>query len=150
MRTSAPSTSRPVRPERPSALLARLARVAPLVRRALVAAVAFGVLSTAAIVVQAVALAAILASLFHHPRAGFGADVIVFAAATAVRALAGALAEPVTSTIARPVRRTLRRRAMDLALRDGPFGTVDATVQLWYTRTRGVKISATQLMTVKV
>ena len=135
MRTSAPSTSRPVRPERPSALLARLARVAPLVRRALVAAVAFGVLSTAAIVVQAVALAAILASLFHHPRAGFGADVIVFAAATAVRALAGALAEPVTSTIARPVRRTLRRRAMDLALRDGPFGTVDATVQLC---TRGV------------
>ena len=135
MRTSAPSTSNARSAEAPIALLARLARVAPLVRRALAAAVTIGVVSTGAIIVQAVALSTLLASVFHQPRAGLKTDVVVFAAATLVRALAGGLAEPVTSRIARPIRRTLRRRALDRALRDGPFATVDATVQLC---TRGV------------
>ena len=135
MRTSAPSTSNARSAEAPIALLARLARVAPLVRRALAAAVTIGVVSTGAIIVQAVALSTLLASVFHHPRAGLKTDVVVFAAASLVRALAGGLAEPVTSRIARPIRRTLRRRALDRALRDGPFATVDATVQLC---TRGV------------
>ena len=135
MRTSAPSTSNARSAEAPIALLARLARVAPLVRRALAAAATIGVVSTGAIIVQAVALSTLLASVFHQPRAGLKTDVVVFAAATLVRALAGGLAEPVTSRIARPIRRTLRRRALDRALRDGPFATVDATVQLC---TRGV------------
>ena len=121
--------------ERPSALLARLRRTSPLVQRALVVAVVLGLLSTVAIIGQAVALASLLASLFHNAHAGLRHDLTLFLVATLLRGIAVALSEPVTSRIASPVRRDLRRRALDQVLDSGPIGTVDATVQI---ATRGV------------
>jgi ATP-binding cassette subfamily C protein CydCD len=105
------------------------------VRRALVVAVAMGLVTTVAIVVQALALAHVLGALFHDPRAGLGGGVALFLAATGVRALAVALAGPVTARIAAPLRRELRRRSLARVLEDGPMTSVDATVQL---ATRGV------------
>ncbi len=123
------------RAERPSALLGRLRRTSPLVQRALFAAVVLGLVSTIAIIGQAVALASLLGSLFHHPHAGIVRDATLFIGATALRMLAVGLAEPVTSRIASPIRRELRRRALRQVLADGPMSSVDATVQLC---TRGV------------
>lgn len=121
--------------ERPSALLKRLRRTSPLVRRALVVAVALGLLSTVAIIAQAASLATLLGSLFHHARAGVAREAELFIAATALRMIAVSCAEPVTSRIASPIRRDLRRRALHLVLADGPMTSVDATAQLC---TRGV------------
>ena len=123
------------RADRPSALLRRIRGVSPLVRVALVAAVGVGLVSTAALIVQAVTLAAMLSALFHSARASLTPDLWYFLGASAVRALALGCAEPLTARIARPIRRELRRRAMRLVLRRGPFETVDATVQLC---TRGI------------
>lgn len=123
------------RAERPSALLGRLRRTSPLVQRALFAAVVLGLVSTIAIIGQAVALASLLGSLFHHPHGGIVRDATLFIGATALRMLAVGLAEPVTSRIASPIRRELRRRALRQVLADGPMSSVDATVQLC---TRGV------------
>lgn len=119
----------------PAALLGRLARDSPLVRRALVVAVASGLFATVALVVQASALAALLGAVFHHARAGWARDVAWFAAATAVRSVAVGLAEPVVSHVARPVRHALRRASLARLLDDGRERGVDATVQL---ATRGV------------
>jgi len=123
------------RAERPSALLKRLGRTSPLVRRALVAAVALGLVGTVAIIGQAVALATLLGALFHHSRARLACDSAIFIVATVLRMLCVASSEPVTSRIAGPVRRDLRRRALRQVLTNGPMSSVDATVQLC---TRGV------------
>jgi ATP-binding cassette subfamily C protein CydCD len=105
------------------------------VQRALSVAVALGVLSTLAIIGQAVALASLLGSLFHDAHAGLFHGVVLFSAATLLRAVAVGLGEPVTSRIASPIRRDLRRRALRQVLASGPMSSVDATVQLC---TRGV------------
>jgi len=123
------------RAERPSALLGRLRKTSPLVQRALGVAVALGLLSTVAIIGQAVAVASLLGSLFHNTHAGLRHDLIMFIVATMLRVIAVAAADPVTSRIASPLRRDLRRRTLDQVLTSGPLGSVDATVQL---ATRGV------------
>ncbi|MFZ1063362.1 MAG: ATP-binding cassette domain-containing protein [Acidimicrobiales bacterium] len=123
------------RAERPSALLSRLRRTSPLVQRALVVAVVLGLVSTVAIIGQAVALASLLGDLFHHSRAGLRGGLTLLVGATVLRAAATGLAEPVTSLIAGPLRRDLRRRTLDQILNSGPLRSVDATVQL---ATRGV------------
>jgi ATP-binding cassette subfamily C protein CydCD len=99
------------------------------------AAVLTSLVGTAALIVQATSLAAMLAALFHEAHAALAHEMTIFVAASLVRALTAGLAEPLTSRIAAPVRRDLRRRALALALRDGPFDSVDATVQLC---TRGI------------
>ena len=121
--------------ERPSALIKRLRRVSPLVERAIVVAVAVGVITTAAIVGQAIALANVLGGLFHHAKFDEVSDLVLFSIATLVRSVTNGLAEPVTSWIAAPLRRDLRRRLLEHVLRRGPFESIDATVQL---ATRGV------------
>lgn len=121
--------------ERPSALLARLRRVSPLVTRAVVVAVVIGLTVTAAIIVQALALSAMLSALFHDVHAPIGTDLGWFLAATLLRSLVIGLGEPTTARIAAPVRRELRSRTLDLVLARGPLGTPDATVQL---ATRGI------------
>lgn len=98
-------------------------------------AVALGVLTTVAIIVQAVALSSLLGSIFHNRRTGLERGVALFVAATASRALTTGLGEPLTARIAGPVRRDLRRRAFSRVLHTGPAGSVDATVQLC---TRGI------------
>lgn len=98
-------------------------------------AVALGLVSTVAIIGQAVALASLLGTLFHHAHAGVLHDGLLFIGATVLRMIAVGLSEPVTSRIASPVRRELRRRALRQVLASGPLGSVDATVQLC---TRGV------------
>jgi len=123
------------RAERPSALLRRLRRTSPLVQHALVVAVTLGLLSTIAVIGQALALASLLGGLFHNAHEGLRQDLTLFLGATILRVAAVTLAEPVTSRIASPVRRDLRRRALDQVLMSGPMGSVDATVQLC---TRGV------------
>lgn len=119
----------------PAALIARLSRVSPLVRRAVAVAVASGLVATVALVVQASALAALIGSLFAHANAGWASDVGWFLGATLARAAATGAGDPVIARIARPVRRELRRRALETVLDDGAVGGVDATVQLL---TRGV------------
>ncbi len=110
-------------------------RASPPVRRSLAAAVALGLVATVAVIVQAVALATLLGTLFSHPHAGVADGVGLFLGATALRALAAGASEPVTARIASPARRDLRRRALSRVLRAGPEASVDATVQLC---TRGI------------
>ena len=117
-------------------MLARLRHTSPLVQRALLVAVGLGLVSTSAVIVQAVTLATLLGYLFEGHRTGLGKMLVLFAVATVVRALAGGLAVPVTARIAAPLRRDLRRRAMHQVLRKGAYGSVDGTVQLC---TRGIE-----------
>ncbi|MGA7834127.1 MAG: thiol reductant ABC exporter subunit CydD [Acidimicrobiales bacterium] len=109
--------------------------MSPLVRRAVGVAVAAGLISTVALVVQASALAALVGGLFAHADAGWARDVTWFVAATVARAMAVGLGDPVIARVARPIRRELRRRTLETVLDDGPVGGIDATVQLL---TRGV------------
>lgn len=122
-------------PERPSELLGRLRRRSPFVTRALVLAVALGLVSTAAIIGQAVALATMLGSLFQRSNAGLAHEAGLFVVSSLVRALALALGTPMAQRIAAPLRRDLRARAMERVLESGPLRSVDATVQLF---TRGI------------
>lgn len=119
----------------PGALLARLQRVSPMLRRALVVAVASGVVTTVAIVGQACALAGLLGSLFYDAHAGWARDVGWFALATLVRALALGSAEPSVAFIARPLRHELRRRSLTRLLVEGASEGADASIRL---ATRGV------------
>ncbi|MBW4029652.1 MAG: ATP-binding cassette domain-containing protein [Acidobacteria bacterium] len=116
--------------ERPSDLLKRLMRTSPLVRRALGASLALGLLSTVSIIVQASAVASALGEVFYHHEVRVTTQVVCFVVATVVRAVAVGLGEPVTARIAAPLRRDLRRRLMRRVLRYGPHQSVDATVQL--------------------
>lgn len=121
--------------ERPSALLGRLIRSSPLVARALIVAVLLGLVSTVAIILQAMTLATMLGTLFLHARAGIAHEALLFSLATGLRVIAVGLSDPVTSRIAAPLRRALRQRALRMVLANGPTQSVDATVQLC---TRGV------------
>lgn len=121
--------------ERPSALLGRLRRASPFVSRALAFAVALGLVSTAAILAQAMTLATILGALFDRASVGIAHEVLLFSLASLVRIAAVALGTPITQRIAAPLRRDLRARALARVLDAGPIGSVDATVQLC---TRGV------------
>ena len=103
--------------------------------RALVAASLLALLATSAVIVQAVALANLIGSLFEDSRAGLWHAVVLLAVASVARGVVVGLGEPVTSRIAGPLRRELRSRALRAVLRDGPTGSFDATVQLC---TRGV------------
>jgi len=110
-------------------------RASPVVRRALGASLILGLVTTVAIIVQATALASALGAVFYHHDARITAPVVWFMSATAVRAAAVGLSEPVTARIAAPVRRDLRRRLLRHVLHHGPHQSVDATVQL---ATKGV------------
>ncbi|MHB1208738.1 MAG: thiol reductant ABC exporter subunit CydD [Acidimicrobiales bacterium] len=121
--------------ERPSALLGRLRRSSPFVTRALVLAVVLGLVSTAAIIGQAVTLATMLGALFARSNAGLAHEAGLFALWSLVRVLAVALGTPMTQRIAAPLRRDLRGRALQRVLDAGPLRSVDATVQLC---TRGI------------
>ncbi len=123
------------RDDSPTALLGRLAKVSSVARSAVAVAVIAGLVSTVALVLQAVALAALLGALFHDTRAGWANDVSLFLGATVLRAVATGCAEPIVTYIARGLRRTLRRQSLRRVLDDGPIGTVDGTVQLC---TRGI------------
>src|SRR5487761_2569393 len=116
--------------ERPSALLRRLRHISPLVTWAVVAAVATGLVVTAAIVVQAMTLATLLARLFTSSHAGIAHEAWWFVTATVVRSGAIGLSGPVTSRIAAPVRRDLRRRLTVLTLAQGTATSYDASTQL--------------------
>lgn len=98
-------------------------------------AVALGLVSTVAVIAQAMALAAILGALFDRADAGIAHEVVLFSLASLVRVGAVALGTPITQRIAAPLRRELRERALTRVLDAGPIGSVDATVQLC---TRGV------------
>lgn len=121
--------------ERPSALLGRLRHASPLVTRALVLAVSLGLVSTAAIIGQAMTLATMLGSLFERSDAGVVHEAMLFVLASLIRVAAVALGAPMTQRIAAPLRRELRRRALERVLTSGPIRSVDATVQLC---TRGI------------
>ena len=121
--------------ESPAALLARLRRASPLVGRSLVVASALGVVASAALVVQAVAIAGAVSALVGARSSGVAGSVLWLVAATLVRAIAVGASEPVAATLAAPVRRDLRRRAIGQLVRHGRTTNVDATVQLL---TRGV------------
>ena len=121
--------------ESPSALLTRLRRASPLVTRSLVAASALGVVATLALVVQAVAVAGAVSALVASRASGVAGYLAWLLGATLVRALAIGASEPVGATLAAPVRRDLRRRALAALVRRGRTTTQDATVQLL---TRGV------------
>ena len=119
-------------------------RASPLVRRALGVAVTLGLLTTLAIVVQAVALASAIGALFTHHDADISTALIWLVGATLVRAICVGAAEPVTARLAAPARRDLRRRLLGHVLRRGPLESVDATVQL---ATRGVDALESYLAT---
>ena len=121
--------------ESPAALLARLRRASPLVTRSLVAQSALGVVATLALVAQAVAVSGALSTLVASRSNGVTGYVSWLLGATLVRALAVGASEPVGATLAAPVRRDLRRRALAQLVRRGRTTTQDATVQLL---TRGV------------
>ncbi len=121
--------------ESPAALLARLRRASPLVARSLIAASALGVLATAALVVQAVAIAGAVSTLVGHSSGSLAGYLAWLLGATVVRAIALGASEPVVAALAAPVRRDLRQRAIRQLLRRGRTTTLDATVQLI---TRGI------------
>jgi ABC-type transport system involved in cytochrome bd biosynthesis fused ATPase/permease subunit len=98
--------------------------------------VALGLIITGTLLVQAVTLAATLAALFAHHWSGVRAPAFTFAIATAVKALATGLSEPVLTHVAAPSRRALRHRALEYVLAVGSPHGVDATVQL---ATRGME-----------
>jgi len=100
------------------------------VRRALGVSVGLGMVASVALIVQASSLAALLGGVAAHRDASLARDVMWFCAATALRALAVGLNEPVNARIAAPLRRDLRRRLLDRVMRHGTPDTVDATVQL--------------------
>ncbi len=130
--------------ESPARLLARLQRASPFVARTLVGATALGLVRTVATIVQAVALAGAVTTLFATPSRSVAGYVTWLLAATAARALAAGGAEPLAATLAAPVRRDLRRRALHQVLRRGRPTTLDATVQLV---TRGVDAVESYLAT---
>ena len=121
--------------ESPAALLARLRRASPLVTRSLVATGVLGAVATIGLVAQAVAIAGAVSTLVAHRLAGVTGYLAWLLGATALRALAVGLSEPVGAALAAPVRRDLRTRALGQLVRRGRTSTVDATVQLI---TRGI------------
>ena len=121
--------------ESPGALLARLRRASPLVTRSLVAASALGVLATIAIIAQAVAIAVAVSTLVAHHASAVSGPIFWLLGATLVRAVAVGASEPVGASLAAPVRRDLRRRALRQLVHQGRSTNLDATVQLL---TRGV------------
>lgn len=121
--------------ERPTALLARLVRASTLVRFALVGALGVGLVATAGVLVQALALASLLGGLFTRPHAALGAGLGWFVVGSLVRAGATSLAEPLSAAVAAPLRRDLRARLLERLVREGPGLSLDAEVRL---ATRGV------------
>jgi len=121
--------------ESPSALLRRLQRVSPIVRRAVVIAVGLGLITTAAVLAQAVALAHLLSGLFASRHAGLLHWSVVFLGGTVARAVALGVSEPATTRVAGPVRRQLRHDVLRLTLRSNQSHSADATIQL---ATRGI------------
>ncbi len=114
----------------PAALLRALSRVTPLSRTALAGSVALGLAATAAVLVQALAIADLVGAAYLHHGVTAGADVAWLAGATALRALALGLGEPLASRLAAPARRDLRARLLDRVLERGPLASVDATALL--------------------
>lgn len=121
--------------ESPAALLARLRRASPLVTRSLVAASALGVLATVGLIGQAVAIAGAVSTLVAHRSSAVTGYLAWLLGATLVRAVAVGSSEPVGASLAAPVRRDLRRRALRQLVRRGRSTTLDGTVQLL---TRGI------------
>ncbi len=107
------------------------------------ASVTASLVATGALVVQAFALGAVLAALARDPRAGL-APLAWLVGATAVRALANGLGELITTRLAAPVRRALRRRALAVVLDRGRESGAEATAHLL---TRGLDELETFLST---
>ncbi|HMD45852.1 MAG TPA: thiol reductant ABC exporter subunit CydD [Acidimicrobiales bacterium] len=139
-----PSAERPVSgvPRPPGRLVdRRLAARVTVTRRYLVLAVAVGVGATAAIIVQAVLLASVVADvmLHHAPLSAVTPRLVGLAAAFCARALflyAGEVsAQRVSATVTSTLRRSLLRQALDL----GPSWLADQrTGELSLTATRGI------------
>ena len=107
-------------------------------------AVGVAVAALVATVAQAVALASVLSSSFAHAHAPLGVALWWLVAATLARAVVALVSEPVGVSLAAPVRRDLRRRALRaLVVRRGDASS-DATVQLL---TKGVDAVESYLAT---
>ena len=132
------------RSESPGSLLRRLVHATPLVRGSLVAAVALGIGNVALTIAQAVVLANVLGRLFVHDYAPIRGELLLLVTLAGARALLSLLSEPVTSRFARPVRRALRFRTLDVVLGGERTTAPDAFVQLG---TRGVDAIETYLAT---
>jgi ATP-binding cassette subfamily C protein CydCD len=132
------------RRDSPGALLGRLWRATPLVRGSLAAAVALGVFNVLLTIAQAVVLANALGGLFRDARTPLRGDLVALVLLAVCRAIVALLSEPLTSRLARPVRHTLRARALDATLRPGHRDAPDAVVQL---APRGVDAIETYLAT---
>lgn len=129
-RRTAPTNSSATRDASPTALLRRLRRVSPFVTLAVILAVGFGVLSSVALLAQAVTLGRVIGAAFRAPHHLDASALRLFLLASGVRACAAWASEVVTARVARPVRRTLRRRLLEHVLQAGPVTSVDATTQL--------------------
>lgn len=104
-------------------------------RGSLALAVVLGVLNVLLTIAQAVVLARALSALFITVRAPLGHDLVILVVLASARALVALVSEPLGAHLARPVRHTLRERALDATLRQGRRLSPDAFVQL---STRGV------------
>ncbi len=134
-----PVTDGPTRPSLiPPALAARL----PSLRRAALLALALGVLSAAAIVTQAVALAVIIERSLLH-RAGVGAitpDLVLLAGAILARAVLAFVGEQSAQRTGEEVVATLRSQLLRHALGLGPAWLAgERSGELSLTATRGLR-----------
>jgi len=102
-----------------------------------------GVFNVLLTIAQAVVLANALGASSVTPHAAPG-DLVALVLLAVCRAIVALLSEPLTSRLARPVRHTLRARALDATLRPGHRDAPDAFVQL---ATRGVDAIETYLAT---
>jgi ATP-binding cassette, subfamily C, bacterial CydCD len=120
----------------PTNLLRRLGAVTPLARGVVVVSAFASALSSVAIIAQALAIARVVGDLFASPHRSLASALIVLAVASALRAGAGALSTLSAGRLSSPLRRDLRRRALESVLSRGPRSSSDATIQL---ATRGVE-----------
>ncbi len=117
----------------------RLVRELPVVRLALGASVTLGLVSTAAVVVQALALAHLLAGAMPGAHSGDrAAEFAWLGAAVALRALAAFVAEAVARLGATAAKADLRRQLLDAALASAPTGTGTAPGALATVAGRGL------------
>lgn len=96
-------------PRGPGELLRRLSRVAPVVRGATAGAVLSRGLATLALLAQAIFIARALGGAFTRAGLSIGADLAGLLIATLVRSLAVSGGDVFVATLARPLRRQLRR-----------------------------------------
>ena len=104
-------------------------------RSALVVAGVTGALTTATVIVQAIAIASALGALFHSSHADLTPSLVALGVATVVRVTSLVVGDVAAARSAAPVRRDLRARLVTRAVRHGYAGSADSLTQL---ATRGV------------